>query len=115
MQCAPELYVDEGAVVSYNFLHLTVQEYLAASYLSQQPVEKQIKHFREYKKQDVFNHKQHHFHMVLQFLCGLRKFSGYPSEVLNTICVKKYNDYSAIVVHMVPLQPLLISSNMCLI
>ena len=30
MQCAPELYVDEGAAVSYNFQHLTVQEYLAA-------------------------------------------------------------------------------------
>ena len=26
MQCAPELYVGEGAAVSYNFLHLTVQE-----------------------------------------------------------------------------------------
>ena len=38
MQCAPELYVDEGAAVSYNFLHLTIQEYLAAFHLSKQPV-----------------------------------------------------------------------------
>ena len=29
MQCVPELYVDED-----NFLHLTVQEYLAAFHLS---------------------------------------------------------------------------------
>ena len=27
--------------------------------------------------------------MVLRFLCGVRKFSEYPSEVLNTLCVLK--------------------------
>ena len=97
MQCAPELYADEGAAVSYNFLHLTVQEYLAAFHLSQQPVEKQIKHFQECKKHNInyynqswsefeIDHQQHHFHMVLRFLCGLRKFSGYPSEMLNALC-----------------------------
>ena len=97
MQCAPELYVDEGAAVSYNFLHLTVQEYLAAFHLSQQQVWKQIKHFQECKKHNKnyynqswsgfkIDHQQHHFHMVLRFLCGLRKFSGYPSEMLNALC-----------------------------
>ena len=91
MQCAPELYVGEGAAVSYNFLHLTVQEYLAAFHLSQQPVEKQIEHFREYKQQQQQQQQrqQQHFHMVLRFLSGLRKFSGYSSEVLNTLCVEK--------------------------
>ena len=91
MQCAPELYVGEGAAVSYNFLHLTVQEYLAAFHLSQQPVEKQIEHFREYKQQQQQQQqqRQQHFHMVLQFLSGLRKFSGYSSAVLNTLCVEK--------------------------
>ena len=92
MQCYPELYVDEGTAVSYNFLHLTVQEYLAAFHLSQQPVEKQIKHFREYKehKRNTHNHKAHHFYMVLQFLSGIRKFNEYPSEVLNTLCVEQH-------------------------
>ena len=52
MQRVRELYVDEGAAVSYNFLHLTVQEYLAAFHLSQQPVAKQIEHFREYKENE---------------------------------------------------------------
>ena len=50
MQCAQRVYVDEGAAVSYNFLHLTVQEYLAAFHLSQQPVEKQIEYFRKCKE-----------------------------------------------------------------
>ena len=32
--------------------------------------------------------------MVLQFLFGVTKFSGYPSEVLNTLCVEKSDDDS---------------------
>ena len=92
MQCVQELYADEGVAVSYNFLHLTLQEYMAAFYLSQQPVEKQIEHFREYKKQNRSN--KHHFHMVLWFLCGVRKFSGYSGEVLHTLCVEKFGDDS---------------------
>ena len=88
MQCVPELYVGLDATVSYNFLHLTVQEYLAAFHLSQQPVKTQIEHFQNYcaitnKSEQV----KSHFHMVLRFLSGVRKFNGYPSEVLNRLCV----------------------------
>ena len=100
MQCVPELYVGEGAAVSYNFLHLTVQEYLAAFHLSQQPVEKHIGHFREYKSH-TYNYKQQHFHMVLLFLCGVRKFSGYASEILNILHVEKSGRDSASVVREV--------------
>ena len=96
MQCAPELYVGEGAAVSYNFLHLTVQEYLAAFYLSHQPVEKQIEHFMECKKQ--YRSSEHHFYMVLLFLSGIRKFSGYPIEVLNTLYVEMFGDGSTSVI-----------------
>ena len=87
MQCVPELYADEGAAVSYNFLHLTVQEYLAAFHLSQLPVEKQIEHYQKYRTgKDV--QMNSHFGMVLQFLSGVRKFSGYPSVMLNAMCEK---------------------------
>ena len=96
MQCAPELYADEGAAVSYNFLHLTVQEYLAAFHLSRQPVKKQMAHFREYKEH-MKSGEHHHFHMVLRFLCGVRKFSGYSSEVLNTLCVEEVVDSASVV------------------
>ena len=46
MQSISELYVAQGASVSYNFFHLTLQEYLAAVNISQQPVEKQIEFFQ---------------------------------------------------------------------
>ena len=91
MQCAPELYADEGAAVSYNFLHLTVQEYLAAFHLSQQPVEEQIQQYSAGQNEQA----KGHFHMVLTFLSGIRKFSDYPNEVLNTMCTKKAKNDSA--------------------
>ena len=100
MQRVPELYVGEATAVSYNFLHLTVQEYLAAFHLSQQPVEKQIEHFREYQEHKRSD-KRYHFHMVLRFLCGLSNFK-YPFEVLNTLCIERSGDDSANVVHSVP-------------
>ena len=37
MQSVPELHFSSGVSISYNFLHLTVQEFLAAYYLSLQP------------------------------------------------------------------------------
>ena len=46
MQSVPELYVEQGALISYNFFHLTLQEYLAAVNISQQPVKKQIEFFQ---------------------------------------------------------------------
>ena len=46
MQSVPELYVEQGASTSYNFFHLTLQEFLAAVSISQQPVEKQIRYIK---------------------------------------------------------------------
>ena len=90
MHCTPELYVDEGVTVSYNFLHLTVQEYMAALHLSQQPVEEQLSYYQRYSKGgDKKGHN--HFHMVLRFLSGVRKFSGYSKELLNTIGIEVQN------------------------
>ena len=64
MQTCPELYVDRGASVSYNFLHLTVQEYLAAYHISQQSRDEQVAFMRKHiekKKLEV----------AVRFLAGL--------------------------------------------
>ena len=45
MHCVPELYVDQGAVVSYNFLHLTLQEFMAAVHVSLMTPDMQVGHF----------------------------------------------------------------------
>ena len=91
MQCVPELYAGEDAMVSYNFLHLTVQEYLAAFHLSQQPVEEQIELYKQYCSGED-KQANNHLQMVLWFLSGIKKFSEYPCEVMNTLCVKKHID-----------------------
>ena len=64
MQSCPELYVDRGASVSYNFLHLTIQEYLAAYHISQQSRDKQVAFMRE----SVESKK---LEVVVRFLAGL--------------------------------------------
>ena len=64
MQTCPELYVDRGASVSYNFLHLTIQEYLAAYHISQQSKDKQVAFMREHTENEKLE-------VVVRFLAGL--------------------------------------------
>ena len=81
MQGVTELYVDEGAVKSYNFLHLTIQEFLAAFHLSQQSTEKQMEIFKLHQETSTYT-------MVLKFLAGLTKFRGFSSSSLLSILGK---------------------------
>ena len=83
MQEVHELYVDEGDCVSYNFLHHTIQEYLAALHLSMQPMDVQIQHFKEKEAESTFE-------MVLRFLSGLTKFHNYPQQDLTLILEPRY-------------------------
>ena len=64
MQTCPELYVDRGASVSYNFLHLTVQEYLAAYHISQQSRDEQVAFMRGHIESEKLE-------VVVRFLAGL--------------------------------------------
>ena len=61
MQSVPELHFSGGVSVSYNFLHLTIQEFLAAYHLSLQQDEVQIK----YQKGSV-----------ARFLAGITKLNN---------------------------------------
>ena len=64
MQTCSELYVDSGASVSYNFLHLTLQEYLAAYHISQQSRDEQV----AFMKDNIESVK---LEEVVRFLAGL--------------------------------------------
>ena len=53
----------------------------------------------QYRSQYADFRKQLQFNMVLLLLCGLMKFNGYPSEVLDTLCDKaKTSNFSPRVV-----------------
>ena len=63
MDSVTELYVTQGTISSYNFLHLTCQEYLAAVHISNMKHEEQLQHFQR--------HNEGKLRMVLRFIAGL--------------------------------------------
>jgi len=63
MQTCPELYVDSGASISYNFHHFTIQEYLAAYYISQQSRDEQVAFMEEHIEDEKLE-------VVVRFLAG---------------------------------------------
>ena len=68
MQSVPQLYVTEGEGMSHNFLHLTVQEFLAALHISFMSPEQQLQHFQR--------HEDGRLRVVLRFLAGLTKLTA---------------------------------------
>ena len=75
MQSVPELYVNES--FSHNFLHLTIQEYLAAVYITHLSPEEQLELFEECEGGL--------FEVVMRFVAGLTKFSGIPSDSIRAL------------------------------
>ena len=75
MQSVSQLYVIHGQKMSHNFLHLTVQEFLAALYIqtTMTPAEQQ-EHFKR--------HKEGRLKVVLRFLAGLTKLKTVTHEQL---------------------------------
>ena len=72
MQSVSQMYVTQGVNVSHNFLHLTVQEFLAALHISKMSPEEQLKHF--------IRHKEGQFRVVLRFLAGITKLLNISIE-----------------------------------
>ena len=58
-----------GNYVTYNFVHLTLQEYMAAFYISQLPASEQRKVF-------VDHHQSRHLDVVWQFVAGLTRMQA---------------------------------------
>ena len=84
MQSVPQLYVTRGVVMSYNFLHLTVQEFLAALHISNMSPEQQLEHFQR--------HGKGRWRVVLRFLAGITKLVNLSPEDLRGLLLEKPND-----------------------
>ena len=87
MQSCPELYVDRGAHVSYNFLHLTVEEYLAAYHISQQSMDAQTAFMRDHIKTKKLE-------IVVRFLAGLSELGKDLWDVVRGFASKPIPAYS---------------------
>ena len=91
MHCVPELYVDQGAVVSYNFLHLTLQEFMAAVHVSLMPPDFQLYHLSLLK---------HSASMLPVFTAGLTKLNFEEKELEKfTILIGNWNAYLTSMFH----------------
>ena len=73
MQEVPQLYT-EGRASSYHFIHLTLQEYLAAVHISRLPAHEQTRLFQEHVNSG-------HFKMTMRFLAGRTKLANIPPDI----------------------------------
>ena len=73
MQEVPQLYT-EGRAFSYHFIHLTLQEYLAAIHISQLPAHEQTRLFQEHVNSG-------HFKLTTRFVAGLTKLANIPPDI----------------------------------
>ena len=73
IQEVPQLYT-EGRASSYHFIHLTLQEYLAAVHISQLPAHEQARLFQEHVNSG-------HFKMTMRFLAGHTKLANIPVDI----------------------------------
>ena len=94
LQSVPQVYEEGEDRVSYNFLHYTVQEYLAALHLSHlQPQElmtiidnKCLRFVKTEYSKDYYEATQ--FKTTFQFLAGITKLAAYPVEFLSDLLSK---------------------------
>ena len=76
MDSVTELYATRGAVSSYNFLHLTFQEFFAAIHISTMSPAEQVEHFQQHQ------HGDGKLKVVLRFLAGISKLKCLMSETV---------------------------------
>ena len=78
MQETPQLYMRRGSPSSFHFLHLTLQEYLAAVHISRLPSREQTELIEQH-----FRHG--HFKVVFRFLAGLTKLENTTQKVIQQL------------------------------
>ena len=85
-----------GVRLSYNFLHLTIQEYLAAFYFSQLPTDQQQETFLEH-------HEISHLSVLWTFVAGLTHFKDVGLDTIRSEYFKKYSGRVQLSSKLIPL------------
>ena len=99
MQSVAQVYVQHGQKTSHNFLHLTIQEFLAARHISTMSPAEQLKHFQR--------HKDGRLRVVLRFLAGITELKNVTHKQLRGLLGEpdvKQNDEQQ-TLHCKPMRP----------
>ena len=88
MESVKELYRGQDAELSYHFIHLTLQEFLAAYHITQLPLHTQQQLIREHVKVG-------HLSVVMKFYFGLSKFNTFTTEMIR----EHISDYESAAVY----------------
>ena len=75
MESVKELYRGQDTELSYHFIHLTLQEFLAAYHITLLPLHTQQQLIREHVKVG-------HLSVVMKFYFGLSKFNTFTTEMI---------------------------------
>ena len=81
MQEVPQLH-GEDRTSSYHFIHLTLQEYLAAIHISQLPTHKQTRLLHEHVNSG-------HLKMTMRFFAGCTKLENIPQDIIRKLMMNK--------------------------
>ena len=74
-----------GVGISFHFLHLTFQEYLAALYLTRQPIDKQLEAFQTRAHESNFPLFPHRFETVWKFFFGINSNLEFNGDTISFI------------------------------
>ncbi len=84
---ATKNYIKSGLEITFQFIHLTIHEYLAANWIERNFTEKGK---AEFLKQNLLNDR---FRMVLIFLAGITKLESQSiTEILSTQNIRMYSE-----------------------
>ena len=86
LQEVPELYLESSGSFSYNFLHKTVQEFLAALYLSALPPGEMDEFVRS-------SFGEGSMRMVMRFMAGMTKFQS-QEDMESILALQKQGEES---------------------
>ena len=81
-----EFFDTQKSVASHNFLHLTLQEFLAAVHISTMDTNQRLEHFKR--------HADGRLRVVLRFLAGLTKLNEMKSSTIFLKVMDVQSDYS---------------------
>ena len=87
----PELVLSGTASCSYNFLHLSIQEFLAAYHVSRCLLMQE-------QEQLLHSRKKYHLQNMMKFVAGITKFEGFDEKEVKVLAVERKQSQNDLII-----------------